>query len=69
MKFIIHICCILLKLIFFSIYFFIFSCESLLQHVALRCGVGLLSSCGSWVPELMGSVVATRRLSSYGTCA
>ena len=43
----------------------------------LHCGVqaslvvarGLLSSCGTWAPELMGSVVGARGLSSCGVWA
>ena len=61
MKFITRICWIFLKL--FK-YLFIFSCiGSLLQHVALHCGMGLLSSCGSWLPEHVDCLVVAHVLS------
>ena len=57
-------------------YLFIFSCESLFQHVAPRCGVGLLSSCGARTPHDFSrgaqapgpwaSVVAAR---GFGRCS
>ena len=40
-----------------------------MAHGLLLAVHGLLSSCGAWAPECVGSVVAARGLSSCGTWA
>ena len=39
------------------------------MRASLVAAHGLLSSCGAWAPEHMGSIVAARGLSSCGTWA